>query len=396
MSAPVREPDDGPPKDGPLSYAPRKIRLSEADPNLAGAPLKADATPQNAAPKLAEPPWKRSRQRGAFAGDIAVAELRGRLALAPDRLPEPPPPPSTRPKQVWAGRLAGVAVVTAIGVIGYHLGSAPPASQPQLARPSSQPSRQGLASEPSIAYPSQPAVPAFASPVTARAITLQRDVPSDAAPLRPVSPRLTVGAVPPQQAGEAARLMISAAGAGANAAVVVGGLSPGSALSAGTQVGQNTWRLSVEELAGAAITPPRGFVGTMGLTLELLADNTIADRKGLQLEWLGKSVVAAAKPPPRLRDAAEIAVLMKSGAERMDNGDIVGARLMYQRAAEEGDAIAAFALAETYDPLVLRKSRSGRGVTPDVALAQSWYEKAKDLGSTAAPERLEKLARLPE
>jgi hypothetical protein len=34
-----------------------------------------------------------------------------------------------------------------------------------------------------------------------------------------------------------------------------------------------------------------------------------------------------------------------------------------------------------------------RGITPDGALAQSWYEKAKDLGFTAA---LESLARLPE
>jgi hypothetical protein len=35
-------------------------------------------------------------------------------------------------------------------------------------------------------------------------------------------------------------------------------------------------------------------------------------------------------------------------------------------------------------------------MTPDVALAQSWYEKAKSLGSTTAPGRLERLARLPE
>jgi TPR repeat protein len=36
------------------------------------------------------------------------------------------------------------------------------------------------------------------------------------------------------------------------------------------------------------------------------------------------------------------------------------------------------------------------GITADVSLAQSWYEKAKNLGSPAAPERLERLARLPE
>jgi TPR repeat protein len=62
---------------------------------------------------------------------------------------------------------------------------------------------------------------------------------------------------------------------------------------------------------------------------------------------------------------------------------------MYQRAAEAGDATAAFALAETYDPMVLAKG----GVSPDVLVARGWYERARDLGSTAAPERLERLAR---
>jgi TPR repeat protein len=395
MSAPVRELGDEPSKDGPLNYAPKKVRHPQTDPNPAGAPPRADAAPQSSAPTTAEAPRRQWRQRGAFAGDVAIAELRGRLALAPDQLPEPPLP-STGPKQAWAGRLAGVAAVTAVGVIGYYLGSTPPASPPQLGRPSSQPSQQGLASERLIAYPSESAAPALASPMAAKAIVLQPNESRDAASLRALSRKLTVGAVQPRRADEVAKLMISAAGAGSNATVVIDGLAPGSAVSAGTQLGQNRWRLSVEELAGAAITPPRGFVGTMALTLELLAGNTVLDRKGLQLEWLGKGVLAAAKPYPRQHDAAELAVLMKNGAERIATGDIAGARLLYQRAAEEGEAIAAFALAETYDPLVLRKSSRTRAVTPDVALAQSWYEKAKELGSTAAPERLEKLARLPE
>jgi TPR repeat protein len=31
------------------------------------------------------------------------------------------------------------------------------------------------------------------------------------------------------------------------------------------------------------------------------------------------------------------------------------------------------------------------GITPDIALAQRWYEKAKELGSSAAPERIARL-----
>ena len=438
MNAPVREPADGPSKDGLLDYAPKKIRDAESDP-IPDALVKGDAAPPSAAPEAAEPPWKRSRQREAFAGDAVSAARRNKLALAPDRLPDPPPPRSAGPKYVWALRFAGVVVVTAVGVVGYQLGSSPPGSSPQSAlRPS--PSSQQKSERPEaaahidsagrdsrsaagrppagavpagtsvdyaggaaaanaapVAYPPQSAEPAPA-PAAANAIVLpsneqkSRDAPSS----RAVS-ELTVGTVRPQQADEAARLTVSAAHAGANGTVVIGGLAPGSALSAGRQEGPNTWRLAVEELAGTAITPPRGFVGTMALTIELhLADNTVADRKGLQLEWSGRSVPAPAASPPRQHDADEIALMMKSGADLMANGDISAARLMYQRAAEAGDATAALALAETYDPLVLRRVNPKGGITPDVALAQTWYQKAKNLGSAVALERLERLARLPE
>ncbi len=414
MSAPVREPADGPSKDGLLDYAPKKIRQAESDP-IPGAPVKGDAAPLSAAPESAEPPWKRSRQREAFAGDAASAARRNRLALAPDRLPDPPPPRSTSPKYVLAGRLAGVVVVTAVGVVGYHLGSSPPGSSLQLALRPSQSSQQksepsepaahvdsaGRDSKSAAGRPAAGGLPAGTSADYARggaaanAIVLpsneqkSRDAPSS----RAVS-ELTVGVARPQQADEAARLTASAAHAGANATVVIGGFAAGSALSAGRQEGPNTWRLAVEELAGTAITPPRGFVGTMALTLELqLADHTVADRKGLQLEWSSRS---PATSQPRQHDADEIALMMKSGAELMAYGDISAARLMYQRAAEAGDAMAALALAETYDPLVLRRVNPKGGITPDIALAHTWYEKAKDLGSAVAPERLERLARLPE
>jgi TPR repeat protein len=140
-----------------------------------------------------------------------------------------------------------------------------------------------------------------------------------------------------------------------------------------------------------SVTPPRAFVGSMDLTVELrLADNSVADRKSLQLEWLGRSI--AVRQQSRQHDAGEIAQMVKRGAELMANGDVASARLMYQRAAEAGEPTAAFALAESYDPLMLDKG----GIPPDLALAQTWYAKAKDLGAAQAPERLERLARLPE
>jgi hypothetical protein len=401
--------------------------------------------PQGAG-ELPEAPWKRKKQRQAFASDVAVAELRTRLALAPDRLPDPPLSVSTLPKFGSAARLVGVIVVATAGVVGYRWGAAPKATAPlkQVELSSNQADLEPEGPV-SVAYPRTPSLDskpltarsaagdlasgpavgdarvtngatsvsaasaASLSPIPAPSVSVLPASPKVIAPNfderksrdptsgRTVSRQLTVDAVRVRQADETARLSISAADAGANVAVVIGGLAPGSSLSAGMQAGPNTWRLSTEDFNGAAITPPPGFVGTMDLTLELrLTDNAVVDRKGLQLEWLGKSALAPAKSQPRQIEAAEIALMVKNGTAFMANGNIGAARMMFQPAAEAGNPVAAFALAETYDPLVLGKLGAKGGITPDVALAHNWYEKAKELGSTVAPERLERLARLPE
>jgi hypothetical protein len=437
MSAPVREPDnEGPSKDSPLSYAPKRARRPDQNQNPYIAPEKVDAAPRQHAPEPVDPPWKRKKQRQAFAGDIAVAELRSRLALTPERLPDPPPRSAAVPKFAVAGRLAGVIVVATVGVVGYRWGAAPLATSPQrlLTLSTNQTDNQGLdaktpearlvgsdlapadhARDPTngatsvnigpsgamaAVLPSTPTQLTSVPPaVASRAIvpSFNEQESHDHASTRPPSRQLTVDAVRPRQADEPARLAISAADAGPNVAVVVSGLAPGSALSAGTPAGPNMWRLSADDFKNAAITPPRGFVGVMDLTLELrLADNSVVDRKAVQLEWSGKSASAPAKSQLRRLEPAEITLMMKNGAEFMSNGNVGAARMMFQPAAEAGDPVAAFALAETYDPLVLKTLGAKGGITPDVALANSWYEKAKELGSPAAPDRLNRLARLRE
>jgi TPR repeat protein len=81
---------------------------------------------------------------------------------------------------------------------------------------------------------------------------------------------------------------------------------------------------------------------------------------------------------------------VKRGEDFAAAGDFVSARLVFQRAAETGDAKAALMLAETYDPNVLDRLRA-RGVAPDIAMARLWYKKAKGLGSPEAQRRLERL-----
>jgi TPR repeat protein len=87
-------------------------------------------------------------------------------------------------------------------------------------------------------------------------------------------------------------------------------------------------------------------------------------------------------------DREEIAYLLKRGEELVAAGQLGPARLVLQRAAEAGDSNAAFALAITYDPILLR-TRVVFGVAPDAAMARAWYEKAKELGSMEASRRLE-------
>ncbi len=82
---------------------------------------------------------------------------------------------------------------------------------------------------------------------------------------------------------------------------------------------------------------------------------------------------------------------VQRGDESLTAGNITMARLFYQRAAEVGWAQGALALAGTYDPAELARLRVIGGVDPDRTVAQKWYEKARELGSQQAAERLLKL-----
>ncbi len=97
--------------------------------------------------------------------------------------------------------------------------------------------------------------------------------------------------------------------------------------------------------------------------------------------------VALPPPPPRRIDPDELAALMKRAKGLMDVGDIASARLLLERAAGAHEAKAALLLAQTYDPAVLG-TPDMRSITPDPAMARSWYRKAAELGSVEAQQRL--------
>ena len=101
-------------------------------------------------------------------------------------------------------------------------------------------------------------------------------------------------------------------------------------------------------------------------------------------------VASSAAPEPSALDADELDRLIKRGADYLAHGDIAAARLVLGRAVAAGDARAALSLAETYDPVVLKRLNV-LGFRPDLAQARAWYEKAAGYGSAEASRRLDAL-----
>jgi hypothetical protein len=101
------------------------------------------------------------------------------------------------------------------------------------------------------------------------------------------------------------------------------------------------------------------------------------------------SVPPRAQPTPPDRERAER--MLKRGEEMLAEGNVSGARLLYERAAEAGLAQGAMALAATYDAAELAKLHV-RGIQADAKEARRWYERARQLGDADADQRLRRLS----
>ena len=218
----------------------------------------------------------------------------------------------------------------------------------------------------------------------------------------------------------------------ADATVDLSGLPAGTVLSTGSARGGGQWRIIVDDLPKTRVTPPRDYVGLMTLTAEVRGNGQAIVRGPVRLTWreipaapdtvglrppnaglpvaanVATSKIEAPAAPKtvetpaasakteapvatRKLNATEVAALLRRGEELLANGDLAAARLLLQRVAETKNAQAAFQLASTYDPAALKRF-SNNSVAADPALAQYWYERARDWGSPDASSPLEALA----
>jgi hypothetical protein len=240
--------------------------------------------------------------------------------------------------------------------------------------------------------------------------TVQVDRPA-AVPEEPANlpPRLAGVDAVTQDVDEPLSLNLSLLGVADGGFVLIRGLAAGTAVTGGRPLGEGTWRVDTAHLQDARVRPPRAFTGQMDLALELrLADDSIADRRSMRVEWVGGNKMTALAPTNTRASTAEpqpsdprvvlrpderqaTAALVSRGKELLRSGDFSSARLILQRAADASDPDAALTLGSTYDPVIL--ARLGiRNQVANVELARTWYEKAQEFGSTEAASRLKALS----
>src|SRR5215831_16416188 len=114
----------------------------------------------------------------------------------------------------------------------------------------------------------------------------------------------------------------------------------------------------------------------------------------VQDQTVGEASLGASAPVPTPAEAAhlsagQITELLTRGDIFLHAGDVVSARLFYERAADAGDRQAAMRMGATFDPAFL--DRVGLHTRGDTATALSWYRHALDLGAPKTDRQTQSL-----
>jgi TPR repeat protein len=126
--------------------------------------------------------------------------------------------------------------------------------------------------------------------------------------------------------------------------------------------------------------------GSLGTSIEL---NREIDEASMPADSRVNKVTQTPSNAFPSAPAADTRHLAKA-EELLRYGDVSGARLLLEHASRQGSALAAFKLAETYDPGRLRVWRV-YGVRPEVTKARELYRRAYTLGVEEARGRAEAL-----
>lgn len=192
--------------------------------------------------------------------------------------------------------------------------------------------------------------------------------------------------------------------------LLIRGLPNGATLSAGQRNPSGAWLVKKKDMAGLALTMGGTASGDYPVEIYALgATSTPQARQRLLLrveegpaattsfetsapDSLFDMALANAKPggSPVSPDASP---QMADAMRLLGDGDIAGARLLFEQLADQGESGAAYELARTFDPEALTEL-GAKDVQADRKLAVTWYERASETGNAKAAERLKILASL--
>jgi hypothetical protein len=331
----MRTPDRGPESPFPLRYEPKSARVAAPETTRGSEPR---LTPLPLGHGKPAPPRKLTKRKGSFEGDVAIKDLRERMARTPDLPPEPPMRDGGGSAFGKVGRLFILVTMTAIAAYVFVWTST---------------ARDGDGGFTLATY---------GNPLANEGPALN-NTGVNTASANDANLRTAVFQLP--HVPEAQTDMMRARD------------------DAPPTDGPQVHRL---------VPWPASDSGALG---EAKADDVVvsAPADTVSLRRSPPAEASQAAPPvskaPRINDK-EMANLLESGRTFLIIGDVTAARLAFRRAAESGNAQAALALGGTFDPLVL-KSLGAVGVAADPAHARGWYQNAAELGSRDAPQRLNEL-----
>jgi TPR repeat protein len=194
--------------------------------------------------------------------------------------------------------------------------------------------------------------------------------------------------------------------------LLIRGLPNQAMLSAGQRNPSGAWLVKEKDMAGLSLTMSGTAGGDYPVEIYALgATSTPQARQRLLLrvaegptptmsfetsspDALFDMALTNAKPggspaapgaSPQMADAMRLLV----------DGDVAGARLLFEQLADQGESEAAYELARTFDPEALTEL-GVKDVQADRKLAVTWYERASETGNAKAAERLKILASLAD
>jgi TPR repeat protein len=270
-----------------------------------------------------------------------------------------------------------------------------------------------------------PAAPANAGTFVAKLASYSMLIYAQAR--RAVGPLINIGTlILVEPASETAFPIQVALGDGVpkNSFIRIRGLPPSTALSEGHSIAAGAWAVPFVGLPTLRINVPVGLSGRSEIHVALVTiDGAVLAEAKTTLVIAPAATVGSAQPETRTQSVASIGPttsarpesggssvpksttpvapqrteeqqralrFVTKGHELLTEGDVATARLYYQRAVDAGLHEGALAMAASYDPIEL--NRVGvQGLQPNLQLARTWYERARQLGAPDAEERLRRL-----